>query len=122
MPSQDCSPLGQFSLARRDFLGTILGAGLAGALTCTRHRLAEAQGAGLVTPTPLGPAVPPEVSAHAGDWPVPQGNLAGHRAAANSPITAATVSQRDVAWRLPLTAISGIGAVTAIPVVVGDTV
>lgn len=76
----------------------------------------------MATPNALGPAVPPELTADAEDWPAPHGNLVAHRAAAASPITAATVAQLQVAWRFPLTAIGGYGAVTAIPLVVGDTV
>jgi glucose dehydrogenase len=116
------SPFGQISLARRSLLGSVVGAVLAGAFTHDRLRPAGAQGAGAATPTPLGPAIPPEVTAYAGDWPVPQGNLAAHRAAADSSITAATVGHLEVAWRAPLDAVGGIGAVTAIPIVVGDTV
>jgi outer membrane protein assembly factor BamB len=122
MPSQRHSSFGQIRLTRRGLLHAVLGSVVVGAFTGARYQVADAQGAVLATPTPLGPAIPPEVSAYAGDWPVPQGNLAAHRAAADSPITAATVGHLEVAWRVPLDGVSGIGAVTAIPVVVGNTV
>lgn len=116
------APSGKFRLTRRALGGAALGAILAALLSANRQRPAAAQGAGLATPTALGPAIPPELTAHAADWPVAQGNLAGHRRAAGSPITAATVAQLEVAWRAPLDAVGGIGAVTAIPIIVGETV
>ena len=47
---------------------------------------------GPATPSALGPAIPPELTQFADDWPAPQGNLAGTRAAANATITAANVA------------------------------
>src|SRR6266540_144864 len=69
-----------------------------------------------------GPAVPTELTQYASDWPAPQGNLAGTRAAANSAITAANVGTLQVAWRLPITASGAYGGMTATPLVAGDTV
>lgn len=76
----------------------------------------------MATPNALGPALPPEVSDHATDWPLPQGSLAAHRAASKSSIDSSTVSQLQAAWRFPLSAVSGYGAVTANPLVVGNTI
>ncbi len=74
------------------------------------------------TPTASEPAIPPELTQYANDWPAPQGNLAGTRAAANSPIDSSTVGQLDVAWTFPIEASSNFGGMTAIPIVAGDTV
>ncbi|MGH2551415.1 MAG: PQQ-binding-like beta-propeller repeat protein [Thermomicrobiales bacterium] len=74
------------------------------------------------TPEGLGPAIPPEVTEFANDWPVAQGNLAATRTAASSTIDSTTVSQLGIAWTLPLDAVSGYGAITSNPVVQGDTV
>lgn len=76
----------------------------------------------MATPTSLGPAIPPEISQYAADWPAPQGALNAHRAAAASTISTQTVAELDVAWRFPLDAMGAYGAVTAIPLVIGDTV
>jgi len=86
------------------------------------RRISSAQDLPMATPNVLGSAMPPELSAYAVDWPAPQGSLAAHRAAAASPITAATVDRLEVAWRFPLEAVGGYGAITAIPLIVGETV
>jgi glucose dehydrogenase len=74
------------------------------------------------TPTAAGPAIPPEVSAAAGDWPVPTGDYLAHRAASNSTISTSTVSQLAPAWSVPINVSSGFGAMTCVPLVLGDTV
>ena len=110
-------------LTRRAFLRTAGGTALvAGAVATRGSRSAGTREPFPATPNALGPAVPPEVSRFAADWPTPQGNLAAHRAAADSPIAAANVGRLEVAWRLPLTADGFFGSVTAIPIVVGETV
>ncbi len=76
----------------------------------------------MATPNALGPALPPEVSNFAADWPLPQGSLNAHRAASKSSIDSSTIGQLQVTWRFPLTAVSGYGAVTANPLVVGNTI
>jgi hypothetical protein len=85
-------------------------------------RAAHAQDQPTATPAPLGPVIPPELVTFAGDWPTPQGNLAGHRAAAATSIDAHNLDRLDVAWRFPIAASSGYGAVTATPIVAGETV
>ena len=77
---------------------------------------------GPATPHALGPAIPPELATFAADWPVSQGNLAAHRAALASPITAATVGRLTVAWTFPVEAFGLFGGMTASPVVAGDTI
>jgi outer membrane protein assembly factor BamB/plastocyanin len=74
------------------------------------------------TPSPLGPAIPPEVSANADSWPMPTGDYQAHRAATNSTISTSTVSQLNVDWTFDLTAQSGFGSITSVPVVTSDTI
>jgi glucose dehydrogenase len=75
-----------------------------------------------VTPTPLGPAIPPEVIRFADDWPVAQRDLAATRAAAASPINASNVASLAVAWTFAIDASGGYGGMTATPLIAGDTV
>ncbi len=69
-----------------------------------------------------GPAVPPEVSEHAGDWPVWHGNLQATRAAQNAAINAENVGSLDVAWRVPIESQGPFGAIVAPVLIVGDVV
>ena len=107
------------SMSRRDALrrgvGSMVGLGLlaAGRDVAAAHEGASATPA--ATPNAPGPAMPPEITQFATDWPVAQGDLAARRAAAASAISAATVDRLDVAWTFPLEAVSGYGAVTANP-------
>jgi glucose dehydrogenase len=77
---------------------------------------------GPAIPTSLGPAIPPELTQFAADWPAPQGNLAGTRAAQGAKIDAANVGTLQVAWRMPITGLSYYGGMTGTPLVAGDTV
>jgi glucose dehydrogenase/plastocyanin len=77
---------------------------------------------GDASPTPTLPPVPPETAQSAGNWPVPQGDLAATRNAANSSITATNVTQLEVAWTFDVTAAGDFGSITANPIVTGDTV
>jgi glucose dehydrogenase/plastocyanin len=77
---------------------------------------------GPATPAPLGPAIPPEITDFAGDWPAPMGDLAGTRNAQDSPIDSSNVAQLEVAWTFPLEATGAYGAITGTPIVAGDTV
>lgn len=75
------------------------------------------------TPVALGDAIPPEIAASAGNWPLSQGNYAATRAADGSAIDSSNVGQLDVAWRFPLNAtVSAYGAITGNPLVAGDTI
>jgi outer membrane protein assembly factor BamB len=95
---------------------------LAGQLAPVDDGFAQDLNPGPATPNALGPAVPPELTQYAADWPAPMGNLAGTRATTNAAITAANVAQLQVAWRFPIAATSGYGGMSATPLIVGDTV
>ncbi|MCA9858662.1 MAG: PQQ-binding-like beta-propeller repeat protein [Thermomicrobiales bacterium] len=81
----------------------------------------EAQDAGTPVAAAL-PAVPPEVEQLSGNWPTAQGNLAATRSAVDSSIDSSTVADLDVAWTVDIPVAGFFGAVTANPIVVGDTV
>jgi len=68
------------------------------------------------------PAVPPEITEFANDWPVAQGDLAATRVAVGGTIDSSNVSTLGVAWEYALDAASPFGAITSNPVVYGDTV
>lgn len=74
------------------------------------------------TPVALGPTIPPEISDNAGDWPVEGKDLAQSRNATSS-IDSSNVSTLGVAWTYAIEGgISGFGAITSNPIVIGDTV
>ncbi|CAN5648991.1 PQQ-binding-like beta-propeller repeat protein [soil metagenome] len=73
-------------------------------------------------PMPLTPAIPPEVTEFANDWPVAQGDLAGTRNAVGATIDSTNVTTLGVAWEIPINAPSAFGAITSNPIVLGDTV
>lgn len=75
----------------------------------------------MATPRALGPAVPPEPTEYAADWPAPQQSLAAHRTA-TSTISRATVANLAEAWRVPLTETGGYGSVTASPLIAGEVI
>lgn len=77
---------------------------------------------GPATPNPIGPAMPPELTEFASDWPAPAGNLAGTRANPNTAINSGNVDQLEVAWAFPVTAPGAFGGMTASTLIVGDTV
>ena len=74
------------------------------------------------TPNVAGPAIPPEVTEYANDWPMSQGNLFSDRTAKSTTIDSGNVTQLEVAWELPLEAVSGFGAITSNPIVLGDII
>jgi outer membrane protein assembly factor BamB len=74
---------------------------------------------------PLGPGtagIPPEVSQHAQDWPLPNKDYASTRAATNSPITSANVKNLQVTWVMPITAKQTFGGASSNPLIMGNTV
>jgi glucose dehydrogenase len=76
----------------------------------------------VVTPTPLGPAVPPEVTRYADDWPMVQRDFAATRATTASAIDATNVSTLEVAWTFTIEGVGGYGGMTATPLVAAETV
>lgn len=119
------APPTRATLPRRALLRLLGGGVAAGALPPTLTPFvanARAQDAPpMAVAKSLGPAIPPELTAFAADWPAPQQSLAALRAAASS-ITRANVGELAEAWRVPLTAVGGYGAVTAIPLIAGDVI
>jgi len=73
------------------------------------------------TPTPLGPAEPPELSSSETNWAVENRDLKGTRHATGSQISSETVSELGTAWILPYDISSLFGALTANPIIVDDT-
>ena len=82
----------------------------------------EAGNTGSATPTPSLPAMPPEITQYANDWPTPQGNLFNHRANLNATIQASNVSSLEVAWSFPVKATGAFGGMTCTPIVAGQAV
>lgn len=72
------------------------------------------------TPVALGPTVPPEFE-NTADWVVEGKDLAQTRNASSN-INASNVSTLGTAWSYALDAISGYGAVSSNPIIIGDTV
>lgn len=69
---------------------------------------------------PLG--IPPEVAAHADDWPLPGRDYSNSRARTDSVITRDNVDRLEVAWSAPLPGAASFGNAATTPLVVGDTV
>ncbi|HMS89187.1 MAG TPA: PQQ-binding-like beta-propeller repeat protein, partial [Acidimicrobiales bacterium] len=66
--------------------------------------------------------VPPEVVAHAADWPLPGRDHANSRAVPDSPITAATVDRLEVVWTAPLEGAGAYGNAATVPLILGDRI
>lgn len=85
---------------------------------------ARAQGAaapGSATPVPLGPSIPDEFTTRT-NWPYEGLDLQATRNVQGTTISEATVGQLGEAWTAPIKASAAFGALTANPIVVGDTV
>jgi outer membrane protein assembly factor BamB len=80
-----------------------------------------AYGVGAQTPTALGPALPPEYTDYAGDWPVFNGDITGKRVA-TSTITSENVNTLGVAWTYATPEVGAFGAWTSSPIIQGDVV
>jgi outer membrane protein assembly factor BamB/plastocyanin len=72
------------------------------------------------TPTPLGPAVPPEISDNPTNWAAEGLNLENTRNVQGSTIAAANVAQLGKSWSFGYSAAGMFGAVTSQSVIVGD--
>ncbi len=73
--------------------------------------------------TPPDPGIPPEVLAHADDWPLPGRDYSNSRATSHSTISSANVARLGVAWEANLPA-RGVayGSAATTPLILGDTV
>ncbi|CAN5586576.1 methanol/ethanol family PQQ-dependent dehydrogenase [soil metagenome] len=123
------------ALTRRKVLGSMAAAVAAGLVSPAILRSAAAQDAtpesgpteqevpqAVATPEAALPTVPPEIEEFANDWPMAQANYAATRTSASSPIDSSNVGELGVAWSYPLDAVSGYGAITSNPIVLGDTI
>jgi len=75
----------------------------------------------------VGPAagdgpIPPEVSDHAADWPLPNKDYENTRDAVDSAISSENVLDLGVAWSFPIPGIGAYGAASSNPVILGGTV
>lgn len=68
-------------------------------------------------PPPSGPAIPPEVTQYASDWPLPQGDYASTRSTFTSSINSSNVNTLGIAWTTPLK-----GATSTTPIIMGNKV
>ncbi len=68
------------------------------------------------------PAIPPEISANANSWPLPNKDYSNTRAQTNSSITADNVGDLGLGWSFPIPGVGGFGAATSTPLVLGNTV
>ncbi|HWV36454.1 MAG TPA: PQQ-binding-like beta-propeller repeat protein, partial [Thermomicrobiales bacterium] len=73
------------------------------------------------TPESLGDAVPPEFGAST-NWPAENRDFSNTRHAVDSGISSETIGQLGDAWRLPIDVAGTYGALTAVPIVVDNTV
>jgi len=71
-------------------------------------------------PEPDG--VPPEVLAHAADWPLPGRDYNNSRATNDSTIDSSTVATLGIAWSAPLPGAGAYGNAATTPLILGDTV
>src|SRR4051812_19152079 len=111
-------------LSRRSLLvgGAIVAGGVVVANSLSGESYAQDLNPGPATPVPIGPAIPPELTQYADDWPAPMGNLAATRAASKSTITSANVNQLQVAWAWDIKATNPWGGMFATPLIVGDMI
>ena len=77
---------------------------------------------GPATPNVIGPAIPPELTQYAMDWPAPGGNLANQRANMSAAINASNVAQLELAWSFPVKASGAFGGMTCGVLIAGDMV
>jgi glucose dehydrogenase/plastocyanin len=68
------------------------------------------------------PAIPPEVTSNAAQWPMANRDYANTRATTDSTITSQTVSQLGVAWTFAIPGVSVFGGAATNPLIAGDTV
>ena len=74
------------------------------------------------TSTPAVPAIPPEVTQYAKDWPLPNKDYANTRATTDATINSGNVKNLGVAWAIPLPGQGIFGAASTTPIIMGNTV
>jgi outer membrane protein assembly factor BamB len=109
-------------VTRRKLIGTASAAGVAvvGMGLAIEPAVVRAQDAA-ATPEALATPVPAELATDT-NWAYENLDLAATRNAKGTTIAAGTVGQLGEAWTFPITTSGGFGALTANPIVAGDTV
>jgi glucose dehydrogenase len=67
-------------------------------------------------------AVPPEVSQHVKDWPLPNKDYSNTRAAMDSEINSGNVKNLQIAWSMPINDTGAFGSASSNPLILGDTI
>ena len=73
------------------------------------------------TTTSSLPAIPPEVTQYAKDWPLPNKDYSNSRATTDSTINSGNVNNLGVAWALPLVGQGIFGSASTMPIIMGNT-
>ena len=102
--------------------GALAGGALVGTALLKSASAQEGETQVAATPVALGPAMPPEYTDYANDWPTQNGNLSNTRAASGSSIDSSNVSSLGIAWSYPLNVAGTYGALTSAPIINGDTI
>ena len=102
--------------------GALAGGALVGTALLNSGAGAQDVTQGPATPIALGPAMPPEYTDYANDWPTQNGNLSNTRASASTPIDSSNVTTLGIAWSYPLNVAGAYGAFTAAPIINGNTI
>ena len=71
---------------------------------------------------PSTEGIPPEVIAHADEWPLPGRDYRNSRATTDSSIDSSTVQRLAQAWEVPLPGSGGYGNAATTPLILGDVV
>ncbi len=75
------------------------------------------------TTTPAGvPAIPPEVTQYAKDWPLPNKDYSNSRATTDSTINSGNVNSLGVAWAMPVVGQGIYGSASTMPIIMGTSV
>lgn len=122
MPDPRPRPALSRALSRRHFVASGGAAAAVGLAAVLSREGSWAQEQSPARANTLGPAIPPEVTQYANDWPVAQADLAATRRAPNSLISSSNIAGLTTAWTLPITVTGNFSGVTANPIILGDTV
>ncbi len=75
------------------------------------------------TPTPAVPAIPPEVTQYAKDWPLPHRDYNSTRATKDSAINSSNVKTLGPVWAMPIMpGLGAFGSSATTPLIMGNTV